>query len=341
MNRLEQRLLNDFQRDFPLAAKPYSVIAEKLGSDTATVIALLKRLQTNGTICRIGPVFRPNTIGVSTLAAMAVPAQRLESVAARINGYSEINHNYEREHRLNLWFVATAESHAALDAVLADIERSTGCPVLKLPLVKDYHIDLGFSLRPDVSSPSLDENNIAVDPVKERTFTDNCDGNVHNANLIEAIQSGLPLVERPYAKIGSQIGLTEDAVIRDIYRLVGCGAVKRFGVIVRHHELGYRANAMLVWDVPDEHIDELGRKLGALDKVTLCYQRPRRLPEWRYNLFCMIHGKERCSVLAYIDQIVNMFSLEDIPHAVLFSRRRFKQCGARYRSSTKRLAANG
>ena len=148
--------------------------------------------------------------------------------------------------------------------------------------------------------------------------------------LIEAIQDGLPLSSRPYADIGARLQMDEQAVIERIAALQEEGIIKRMGIVVRHHELGYTANAMVVWDVPDERLEEIGEQLGAQPCVTLCYQRPRRLPEWPYNLFCMIHGRDRGRVLEIIDEMIASHDLRDIPHKVLFSGRRFKQRGARY-----------
>ena len=148
--------------------------------------------------------------------------------------------------------------------------------------------------------------------------------------LIAEIQGGLPLASHPYAEIGERVGLSEQEVIQRIDNLQAGGVIKRMGIVVRHHELGYTANAMVVWDVPDERLDEIGDLLGGQDYVTLCYQRPRRLPDWPYNLFCMIHGQKRERVLQIIDAIVESEDLEDIPRKVLFSGRRFKQRGARY-----------
>lgn len=148
--------------------------------------------------------------------------------------------------------------------------------------------------------------------------------------LVAEIQGGLPLSSHPYAEIGGRIGLSEAEVIARIADLQERGVIKRMGIVVRHHELGYTANAMVVWDVPEERLDEVGRKLGAQSCVTLCYQRPRRLPDWPYNLFSMIHGKERERVLGTIEEIIRTQGLDGIPHQVLFSGRRFKQRGARY-----------
>ncbi len=146
LSALEKRLLNEFQHDFPLTATPYADMAATLGVSEAEVIAALARLKQAGAVSRVGAVVRPNTVGTSTLAAMAVPTARLESVASLVNGYAGVNHNYEREHELNLWFVATAPDNGRLQELLDDIASRTGIEVLAFPLVEDYHIDLGFEL---------------------------------------------------------------------------------------------------------------------------------------------------------------------------------------------------
>jgi DNA-binding Lrp family transcriptional regulator len=144
---LERRLLNDYQHGFPLSPAPYADIARELEVSESAVLEALARLQETGALSRVGAVVRPNTVGVSTLAAMAVPPERLESVAELVNGYAEVNHNYEREHRLNLWFVATAAEATRLQSVLDEIGARSGIEVLAFPLLEDYHIDLGFELR--------------------------------------------------------------------------------------------------------------------------------------------------------------------------------------------------
>jgi len=148
--------------------------------------------------------------------------------------------------------------------------------------------------------------------------------------LLAAIQSGLPLSARPYAEIGLRTGLAETDVIARLERLKQAGIIRRFGVVVRHHEVGYGANAMVVWDVPDDCVTELGECLAGFDFITLCYRRPRHLPQWRYNLYCMIHGKSREEVHAHLEWMMNRCGLQSLPHEVLFSRRRFKQRGAVY-----------
>ena len=148
--------------------------------------------------------------------------------------------------------------------------------------------------------------------------------------LVAAIQDGLPLTPRPYADIGRCIGLGEEEVISALRRMLDGGIIKRLGIVVRHHELGYRANAMVVWDLPDDGVDEIGRRFSGFDFVTLCYRRPRRLPRWPYNLFCMVHGRERPAVLAQVDRMARSCEIFDAPREVLFSTRRFKQRGPVY-----------
>jgi DNA-binding Lrp family transcriptional regulator len=146
LTALEKCLLNEYQRGFPLCPEPYAEIAAQLGVAEIDVIQTLESLQRRGFISRVGPVFAPQRAGASTLAALAVPEDRLESVANLVSAYAEVNHNYQREHAWNLWFVVTAPDQQRVEQVLADIEAATGLAVLNLPLERAFYIDLGFPL---------------------------------------------------------------------------------------------------------------------------------------------------------------------------------------------------
>lgn len=156
------------------------------------------------------------------------------------------------------------------------------------------------------------------------------DVSASDLELISVIQDGLPLEERPYAAIGRNLGMTETEVIEHIAELIRRGVIRRFGLVLSHRELGYRANGMVVWDIPDVRVTGIGEKLAALPFVTLCYRRPRRLPDWPYNLFCMIHGRDRATVRALAEDAAVAAGATDSRRDILFSTRRFKQCGARY-----------
>lgn len=148
LDRVDRRLLSEFQRGFPLDARPYRELGARLGIGEDEVISRLAALVRAGVVSRVGPVFRPGRLGASTLAAMAVPSGELSRVAAMVSGYAEVNHNYEREHAINLWFVVTAPSRERVDEVLDEIRTLSGIEVLDLPLEHDFHIDLGFPLWP-------------------------------------------------------------------------------------------------------------------------------------------------------------------------------------------------
>ena len=146
LTALEKTLLNDFQRGLPLCESPFEELAKQVGASEDEVITALQSMERRGLISRVGPVFAPRRAGASTLAALAVPPAKLETVADIVNGFAEVNHNYQREHVFNLWFVVTAPGQAQVDQVLADIEQATGLSVLDLPLEHSFYIDLGFPL---------------------------------------------------------------------------------------------------------------------------------------------------------------------------------------------------
>lgn len=146
LNALQRRLLDEYQRDLPLSPTPFKDIAEQLEVSETRVLNELRRLQAKGLLSRVGAVFRPHTVGTSTLAAMAVPAEQLERVARLVSRYPNVNHNYEREHRFNLWFVVTGSDDSELQHTLRQIETQTGHCVMVLPMLEDYFIDLGFRL---------------------------------------------------------------------------------------------------------------------------------------------------------------------------------------------------
>jgi len=147
LSDLDRALLDNYQHDLPVVERPFAAIAEQLGVSEATVIEQLRYLKRFGALSRVGPVLRPNRIGASTLAALAVPHERLENVAALVSARPEVNHNYEREHEYNLWFVITAANRSQVDQTLLEIEQATGLKALDLPMLEDYFIDLGFALK--------------------------------------------------------------------------------------------------------------------------------------------------------------------------------------------------
>ncbi|GLX80468.1 protein NirD [Thalassotalea insulae] len=146
LSELQQRIINRYQKGFPLVEQPYVEIAEQLAVSEQQVIEAIEELHRYQALSRVGAVFDHKKAGASTLAAMAVPEQQLDKIAAIVNQFEQVNHNYEREHDYNLWFVVTASDLLALNRVLEQIELLTGLPILVLPMEASYHIDLGFTI---------------------------------------------------------------------------------------------------------------------------------------------------------------------------------------------------
>ena len=147
--------------------------------------------------------------------------------------------------------------------------------------------------------------------------------------LIIAVQDGLPLVEEPYRAVAEAIGAKEQDVIALLQRMMDEGKIRRIGAVPNHWALGITANGLAVWDVPDERVVEVGKRLGQQPEVSHCYCRERQLPAWRYNIFAMTHGRSREEVLAAIARIGQDLGIADCPHQVLFSTRMRKKTGVR------------
>jgi siroheme decarboxylase len=314
----EMALLNGWQHDFPLVREPFAALGERLSLAEPAVLSACERLQRSGAISRIGGVFSPGAGGAGLLAAMAVPPSRLDEVAALVSAHPGVNHNYEREHAFNLWFVMTGRDAAAVEVAMVSLEQATGLPALRLRLQRAYRIDLGFDLRQATApAPMRVDRAARVLPLAASDW-----------RLAQQVEVGLPCVSRPYDRWAQSCGLPVDAVLKTLEAWVERGTLKRFGIIVRHHELGFSANAMTVFDVPDEVVDACGEALARQPGVTLAYRR-ERAPQWPYNLYCMVHGTDRAVVHGVLERVRSVAGLSPYSNAVLFSTRRFKQTGAR------------
>lgn len=319
VDALRMALLNPWQRGFPLQERPFEAIADRCGMCSTEVLAGYRQLAADGALSRIGGVWAAGVGGAAVLCAMQVPPVRLDEVALQVSAQAGVNHNYEREHALNLWFVITGRDADAVESGVRAIEGATGLAALRLPMQRVYRINLGFDLRRRVAAAAPDALPEAAAPHVATA----------DAALAALVEEGLPLVEKPYDDWAQALGAPRDAVLGTLRRWLEQGTLRRFGAIVRHHELGFDQNAMTVFDVPDDQVDACGAALAQQGGVTLCYRRERAVG-WPYNLYCMVHGRERGTVQAAIRTAMAGAGLLERPHAVLFSRRRFKQVGARY-----------
>ena len=328
LDDVDATLIDEYQSDFPVVERPFQVVGEALGIDEAEALARVRELREQGIFRRFGAVLNPPVIGSSTLAAVQAPEDRFEEVAEIINGYRQVNHNYRREHDWNMWFVVTAGSRETRDRILDEIEERTGCAVLNLPMLTDYYIDLEF---PVVNQDRFARESLTHTEVSATRISEDAKGNLSEleAALLVEIQDGFPLSATPYSDVADAIGAEVDEVLAAVERLLADGCIKRIGCVVNHVVTGFHNNCMVVWNVPDDELDERGIEVGQLPYVTLCYHRPRRPDQdWEYNLFTMIHGREADAVDEKIDELAADYL--PFEHERLYSTETLKQTGAQY-----------
>ena len=352
IDAVDAALIDEYQSDFPVEPRPFERVAREVSAETgvdvdaAEVLDRVRDLRERGVFRRFGAVLNPPVIGSSTLAAVRAPDKRFDEIADVINGYRQVNHNYRRDHEWNQWFVVTAGSRETRDAILAEIEERTGCEVLALPMLTDYYIDLEFPVvngdrfaresgearsASDSASGERSDPRASETAVSATRISEDARGDLTalEADLLLAIQDGFPLSATPYADVAAEIDAPLDDLLAAVDRLLADGCIKRIGCVVNHVVTGFTNNCMVVWDVPDDELDERGEAVGSLPYVTLCYHRPRRPEqEWEYNLFTMIHGREAEAVDAKIDEL----AADHLPfdHERLYSTETLKQTGARY-----------
>lgn len=335
MDELTRQFINRFQGGLPLTVRPYADVAAALGVDEAALISMIQKLLDSGILSRFGPSYDAvNMGGAMTLAALSAPPERFERVAEQVNALPEVAHNYRREHKLNMWFVIATEDAADISAVIDKIENDSALKVYNFPKLQEFY--LGFYLFLDeqgnVFTRSYDAERAAI-VADVSGAPDEID-----RDIIAATQRGLPLQPRPYDAVARQLGSDATTVIRRMRAMLGKGIIRRIGAIPNHYRLGLKGNGMSVWDIPDDSLPALGRKVGQLDFVSHCYVRPRHLPQWPYNLFAMVHGRERDEVSVKVEKIAAMLGDECRQRDVLYSSAILKKTGLRLASAEKRAA---
>lgn len=320
-------LINRFQGGFPLSERPYSQVAAKLGTTETTLILILEELLERGVLSRFGPLYDAARLGGDlTLAALAVPEPLFETVAEQVNRLPEVAHNYRREHALNMWFVVATETPDALSGVLRQIEHATGLHVYSFPKEREFYLGLWLRLEEGgrVDTVSVEKDSEARAISFKPPVLDDLD-----RRIITATQAGLPMCPEPYAEIASQLNIDAGEVTERMGRMLESGVMRRIGVVPNHYRLGLRGNGMTVWDIPNDRAESLGRRIGRLDFVSHCYLRPRHPGAWPYNLFAMVHGRDRLEVLAKTEQLAALLDGEYRGRDVLFSSAVLKKTGLR------------
>lgn len=325
LNPLETRIINQLQGGFALTSQPFAHAAATLGCSELALLQGLDGLLQRQVLTRFGPLFQIERMGgCFVLAALAVPPARFDEVAAAVNSLPAVAHNYQRSHKLNMWFVLAAASQAGISAACSAIELLTGLTVHAFPKQREYFVGMRFTVggQAAVGQASAGRGSLDEQPMVPELDEDDW-------RLIRASQAGLPLVEQPYRQLADSLQLPEQEVLSRLGRMLEQGVIRRIGAVPNHYAIGYRANGMAVFDVADDQVDALGQQLGALDCVSHCYRRPRHLPHWPYNLFAMVHGGSRRAVREQQAELLQLLGPACRHHALLFSTRILKKSGLR------------
>ncbi|RMD01504.1 Lrp/AsnC family transcriptional regulator [Aquitalea palustris] len=324
LNPLETSIVNQLQGGFPLDSNPFARAAAALGCSERALLQGLDGLLQRQVLTRFGPLYQIERMGgCFVLAALAVPPARFDEVAAAVNSLPAVAHNYQRSHKLNMWFVLAAASQAGISAACSAIELLTDLTVHVFPKQREYFVGMRFTVGGQgavgqLSAGCAKKGDSHTPPLDEDDW-----------RLIRATQAGLPLVAQPYRQLADSLQLPEDMVLARLGSMLEQGVIRRIGAVPNHYAIGYRANGMAVFDVADELVDELGQQLGQLDCVSHCYRRPRHLPHWPYNLFAMVHGGSRRAVREQQGQLLQLLGPACRRHALLFSTRILKKSGLR------------
>lgn len=348
LSERERLLLWALQDHLPLASRPFAHWANWLDVDESEIAAMIAKWLQTGLVTRFGPFIQvERSGGAFVLAAVAAPEPALERTVAAINAFPEVAHHYLRTHPLNCWFVIACEAERAVTEVARAIEQATGERVWLFPKEREYFVRL--RLLPWTADTAPDERTLQewtallaqTRPVPE--FPEGVSAEVlaqrplttRERALLIATQAGLPCGVEPFRTVSAHLGWRENEVIDTFSELIARGVVRRLGIAVNHYALGYRANAMCVWDVADAEVDAVGAWLAATGVVSHCYRRPRHLPHWRFNLFAMLHGRTQGEVEAQRAQLIAACH-ERFPQALaaqeaLYSTRILKKSGVRLR----------
>ena len=325
MDDRDKRLLNAIQVDFPLRARPFHILGTALGLAEAEVIARLGEYKRQRLLRQIGGIFDTRSLGYqSSLVAMRVRPDRLETAAQVVNQHPGVSHNYERNHEFNLWFTVAVPSGSDLPWTVDRLHEMAGAESTRmLPTLRLFKIGVQFDME---GKSGAERSEAAYSDARRPTAGPDGLRPVDIA-VIRELQEDLPLVPQPFAPMAERVGIAEEEFFAVAGRLKECGYMRRMAAVLRHREAGFRANAMGVWVVPAERAEEVGRIMGSFTGVSHCYLRPT-YPDWPYSIFTMVHGHHDQDCQEVFDAIARATAIGE--YALLYSTKEYKKIRLRY-----------
>ncbi len=316
----EKLLLEEIQLNIPLVSHPYAHIGKRCRMSEEVVIEKLRHFLKQGIIRELSAIFNSAALGYkSTLVAVRAEEDDITTVAERINSHPGVSHNYLRDNDYNIWFTLTVQQSYDFENEIGKL--FDGIDTVKyiiLPAIKTFKIGVHFPL----TGRQLYQTNHALSQHKKSITLSEFD-----RKLVVLLQKGLPIVKTPWQEIAMKLRTEEQSLLSHISKLKKTGVIKRISAVLRHRKIGFHANGMACFRVPEDRIVEAGRCLAEYREISHCYQR-KTYPEWQYSLFAMVHKRERSECLPLIEEMAMKIKSKD--YLALFSIKEFKKERVKY-----------
>ena len=319
----DKELLNEIQWTFPLVTRPFDAIAKKFDTTPENIKEKLNNLKEIGVLRQLSAIFDTRKLGyTSSLVAMEIEHDKLEYVASQINRHPGVSHNYERDHQFNLWFTLAVPPGADLNAELEKFNVLKGIKKVRmLPTLQLFKIGVKLDMVDDK------KHDIAPTEEKKEINTTKFEPTEQDKDFIRELQKDMEIIDEPFVKAANNLGISEDELFSKMKHYESLGVLRRFAAILRHRQVGFTANGMIVWKVPEDRITSVGETLGSFPQVSHCYERPT-YDDWPYNVFSMIHCKTHDEAYDVAKTIQDQIDVNE--YKILFSSREFKKTRVEY-----------
>ena len=319
----DKELLNEIQWTFPLVTRPFDAIAKKFDTTPEIIKEKLNNLKEIGVLRQLSAIFDTRKLGyTSSLVAMEIEHDKLDHVASQINRHPGVSHNYERDHQFNLWFTLAVPPGADLNSELEKFNVLKGIKKVRmLPTLQLFKIGVKLDM--------VDDKKHEVAPTEEKKEIKNIkfEPTEDDKDFIRELQKDMEIIDEPFVKAANNLGISEDELFSKMKHYESLGVLRRFAAILRHRQVGFTANGMIVWKVPEDRITSVGETLGSFPQVSHCYERPT-YDDWPYNVFSMIHCKTHDEAHDVAKTIQNQIDVNE--YKILFSSREFKKTRVEY-----------
>jgi len=319
----DKELLNEIQWTFPLVTRPFDTIAKKFDTTPEIIKEKLNNLKEIGVLRQLSAIFDTRKLGyTSSLVAMEIEHDKLDYVASQINRHPGVSHNYERDHQFNLWFTLAVPPGVDLNSELEKFNVLKGIKKVRmLPTLQLFKIGVKLDM--------VDDKKHEVAPTEEKKEIKNIkfEPTEEDKDFIRELQKDMEIIDEPFVNAAKNLGITEDELFSKMKHYESMGVLRRFAAILRHRQVGFTANGMIVWKVPEDRITSVGETLGSFPQVSHCYERPT-YDDWPYNVFSMIHCKTHDEAYEVAKIIQDQIDVNE--YKILFSSREFKKTRVEY-----------